>query len=103
MSTADIGIAWVRPEATGAWSGVLMSPQRVECTGNETRISECAVTDYSSYPYSHGQKIQCKNMPGLTYPGYEARLIGHAHCGMFSSIIITTDGMHLQHIIGPVL
>ena len=96
---------WTRPEATGAWSNVLMSPQRVECTGNETRISECAVTDYSSYPYSHGQKIQCKATYhedyGAVVSGYEGRHIGLAQCGMFSSImIIATDGvlLHPQHL-----
>ena len=72
-------INWPRPQETGAWSNVLMSPKNIKCNGNEAKLSECQVTDYSNSP---DEKIFCRL--GSPVPGNEGREMACAQCsGMF--------------------
>ena len=81
-------INWPRPQETGAWSNVLMSPKNIKCNGNEAKLSECQVTDYSSFPYNSGEKIYCRL--GSPVPGNEGREMACAQCsdGMYMYVVL---------------
>ena len=39
-----------------------MSAKEVVCTGDEIKISECKIVDYTSPPYNAGGKIWCNQI-----------------------------------------